>query len=170
MMPAKKFKVFRSKTHLQLSIMLTVLLLFLFYVAAITGYGWMYLVSMITCGIILAIWCYLNLSVILTAEGIQLKRGWICISEIKWTDIRCCGRFSLKTLGSNHAESYMYFSRKSVRYAALVSSKVLPKQTKDFIFMSVQPDVLMAVDSFWIDSKKKMVLDAPIVNHFDKKV
>lgn len=87
-----------------------------------------------------------------------MKRGFVCIREMQWPDILCCGRFSLRVLGSDHMESYLYFSRKPVNYGTLVSSKVLPKQTEDFLFMSVRPDILAAIDSCWLDPKKKNVL------------
>lgn len=159
MFNTKKFRAFRSKTHHQLSAILIILLFFLFYVAVLTGYIWMYIVAFIIWGVVLIIGCYMALTVIFTSEGIQLKRGPVCISKMKWTDIRCCGNFSLNILGSSCAETYLFFSRNSVNYSTLVNTNVLPKQTEDFIFLSVQPDVLTAVDFFWSDSKKKNVLN-----------
>ena len=110
-------------------------------------------------GVVLIIGCYMALTVIFTSEGIQLKRGPVCIGKMKWTDIRCCGTFSLNVLGSDCAETYLFFSRNSVHYRTLVNTNVLPKQTEDFIFLSVQPDVLTAVEFFWRDFKKKNVLN-----------
>lgn len=82
-------------------------------------------------------------------SGLKLQYGfWKCY-KLRWEDVLCCGIFSLKISGAVREEEYIYFSNKPVSYRNLVTSKILPAQSNEFIFLSKQHKALISIKKYF---------------------
>lgn len=143
-----RFLVFHSITHSYLRCMLMLLTLFYFYLSSQLGYIWLYAISFIFLIIVVITMSFLCSYITISDSGIKLQYGfWRCY-ELRWEDILCCGTFSLKILGAVREEEYIYFSKKPVSYRNLVTSKILPAQSNEFIFLSKQNKAFISIKKY----------------------
>lgn len=144
-----KFLVFHSKTHSYLRCSLMLLTLFDFYLSSQLGYIWLYAISVIFLIIVVCTLFFLYSYVTISDSGIRLQYGLFRCYKLRWEETLCCGSFSLKTMGAIHDESYIYFSKKPVSCCNLISSAMLPPQSNDFIFFTMQNKALVLIKEYY---------------------
>lgn len=154
-----RFFVFRSITHSYLRCSLIFLTLFIFHLSGRLGFSWLYVISVIFLIIVVMIMSFLYSYITVSDSGIKLQYGFWRRYELRWEEVLCCGTFSLKILGAVREEKYIYFSQKPVSYHSLVTSPILPAQSNEFIFLSMQNNALDSIQKYVPKFKKLINLD-----------
>lgn len=161
----KRFLAYSNKTHSTLRILLVILVAVLFYIAWEVDFLFLYGAAFVVL-IIAAITMSFQYSyVTLSDRGIALKYGSLKTYEIRWEEVQCCGTFSIRILGAEQKEEYIYFSKKPVQYSRLVTGNTLPRQSPDFIFMALQDNILSAVNELWNNTKAKNLVSKNCADH-----
>lgn len=160
-----RFRVFSTKTHSYLRILLAIIVALNFYISSQLDYLWLYCISFVLLIIVTITMSFLYSYVTLSSRGIRLRYGILKTYEIRWEEVQCCGTFSLKILGAEQKEEYIYFSKKPISYSRLVASNTLPSQSHEFIFMAKQNRILSSIIELWHDAKVKNLCTNFVVEH-----
>lgn len=163
-----RFRVFSTKTHSYLRILLAIIVALNFYISSQLDYLWLYCISVVLLIIVAITMTFLYSYVTLSSRGIKLRYGILKTYEIRWEEVQCCGTFSLKILGAEQKEEYIYFSKKPVSYSRLVASNTLPSQSHEFIFIAKQNRILSSINELWHDAKAKNLCTNLCVEHDPK--
>lgn len=146
---SKRFLVFQSKTHRYLRCTVIALTFFLFALSYRLGFTWLYAVSVLFFLIAVLFLGLLYAYVTVSSSGIRLQYGFFRRYSLQWEEILCCGTFSLRILGAEREEEYIYFSKRPVSYPSLVAGKTLPAQSDTFLFMTKQNKVLPLIKQYF---------------------
>lgn len=152
-----KYPVYSAFEHGYLSFVLCFIPCFCLYLAYATGFAFLYIVAVITVFIAIPVILALSASVTFLKEGIIARTGFNRKISMNWDSICCCGIFSIRTLGAVHSQRYIYFSREPVCLRDLEKSQVLPKETKDFVFLSYNKEVYETVRQLWDSNEVKFI-------------
>lgn len=163
-----RFRVFSTKTHSYLRILLAIIVALNFYISSQLDYLWLYCISFVLLIIVTITMSFLYSYVTLSSRGIRLRYGILKTYEIRWEEVQCCGTFSIKILGAEQKEEYIYFSKKPVSYSRLVASNTLPPQSNEFIFLAKQNSILPSINELWHDGKAKNLCTNFCVEHNPK--
>lgn len=152
-----KYPVYAAFEHGYLRFALCFIPCFCLYLAYATGFGFLYMVAVITVFIAVPVILALSASVTFLKEGIIARIGFYRKISMNWDNICYCGIFSIRILGAVHSQRYIYFSREPICIKDLEKSQVLPKETKDFVFLSYNKKVCETVRQLWSSDKVKYI-------------
>lgn len=130
---------------------------FCLYLAYATGGGFLYIVAGITVFIAVPVILALSASVTFLKEGIIARIGFNEKVSMNWDNICCCGIFSIRIMGTVHNQRYIYFSKEPICIKDLEKCQVLPKETKDFVFLRYNKEVYETVRQLWNSDKVKFI-------------
>ena len=88
-----RYPVYSANSSRCLRWMLILLVLVCFYISALTGFVWLYGVSVVLLGIAGYFFSLLCSTVSFSEEGIRLRYGFFRVYTMKWEDVLCCGTF-----------------------------------------------------------------------------
>ena len=152
-----RYPVYSANSSRCLRWMLILLVLVCFYISAVTGFVWLYGVSVVLLGIAGYFFSPLCSSVSFSEEGIRLRYGFFRVYTMKWEDVLCCGTFAVTILGASGKEEFLYFSKKAVPYSKLVTGRTLPAPSGDFVFLGKQEKAIKSVHQFWKNTKARFI-------------
>lgn len=146
-MKPRYFPVYRSPSHSYLRFVLIALPLFCSWLAAETGFSFLYAVAVLMAPVCLSFLVLLCPVLRLDEQGVSLIRLFGKKHHLSWQDIRFHGSVRIRIYGSQTAQELFYISRKPLP-SGFTAQGTLPKLTKDFLFATVQPGLAEAIARF----------------------